>query len=577
MFWDERLLEPSMHQRGDVLTTELRHVLVAGALVALGGCTSEGGTDAFSGQGTASGTAAETGGSAGEETDGGSGGAGAGGDSTDGSSESGDDGSTSDGDGPIIPDGAGDEVWDSLYDQMLPPIDGATRWVAVDGDDGNDCTDASPCATIFRALETIEGGGQIVVRDGHYTNVLGMRVNDNTSEGPSENYGVAVPSGLDADHRTVIRAEHRFGVRLTFQDAGFAWRNEWIRLDDAEFVWVDGFIVDWLGQGGDPTYIVNMGRNNVLSRTILRRDAVDDYGGMITMGAEDSRSLVQDVHGVGGGRYMIQTGPGTSGTGGRGTVRRAVFRFDFAGSNQPMATFSHYGNNSGDGSQGAMFQNAIAIDGPNIDTGLGAYSYKWGSYYNPKNALEVRYQGSMSIAEGGRTAFWVNDNVGDPQTEVTDALVVGADVGSGLRVSAGRSNVSNSTFLNVDECFQGDGVEDSNNECMADIPEQIIGRPDGAEVEFAYGRFLSVWGDEGHDEVTEVPLWPFPYEGYIKMVFAEPLDPPSGYTPSSNDTRRGFCADESLDGSPLTLTRYIYELGGTPIPEHVYADADTDD
>lgn len=477
---------------------------------------------------------------------------------------------SSDDTGPTLPDGSGDELWDALYAAALPEPDQATRWVAVDGNDNAPCTEEQPCATIFRALQTVEPGGLLVVRDGHYVNRLGMRVNDNTSEGSDEHFGVAVPSGLGPDARTVIRAETRFGVRLTFDDTSLAWANEWIRLRDAEYVWVDGFIVDWLGQGSDPAFMVALGRRNILTRCILRRDAVDDYGGMVAMGADDSQSLIQDVHGVGGGRYMVQTGPGTMGPGGRGIVRRAVFRFDFAGSNQPLATFSHYGNNDGDGSQGALFQNSIAIDGPNIDTGLGQYSYKWGSYYNPKNALDVRYQGAMSIADGGRSGLWVNDNIGSPRTEVEDALVVGGDLGSGLRVSAGTSRVSRSTFANTGTCLVGDGVEDLGSECFAELPEQLIGRSEGAQVSFAYGRFLSVWGEDGYDEPTEVPLWPFPYESVIQSVFAEPLSPPPGYTPETNDTERGFCGGTSVEGLPMTLTRYIHELGGAPTPADVY-------
>ncbi len=70
----------------------------------------------------------------------------------------------------------------------------------------------------------------------------------------------------------------------------------------------------------------------------------------------------------------------------------------------------------------------------------------------------------------------------------------------------------------------------------------------GANVYFRYGRDGSFWGDEGYNELSDVPLWPFPNEDIIKADF-------------SISDNRGFCAEEE------TLTHYIWNyLGNGCLP-----------
>ncbi|MBI3900499.1 MAG: hypothetical protein HY308_19760 [Gammaproteobacteria bacterium] len=94
----------------------------------------------------------------------------------------------------------------------------------------------------------------------------------------------------------------------------------------------------------------------------------------------------------------------------------------------------------------------------------------------------------------------------------------------------------------------------------------------GATILYRYGASGTLWGEAGYDQLTTESLWPWPYEAQIKAVFAEPNDPPAGNTPSSNDTVRGFCATRArLDGvNPVTLTSYIWEYLGNPIPADIY-------
>jgi hypothetical protein len=296
------------------------------------------------------------------------------------------------------------------------------------------------------------------------------------------------------------------------------------------------------------------------------------------MGAPNSYSLIQDVHAVGASRYMLAAGPGTSGTGGKNIVRRAVFRLDFTDTDQPIATFSHYGNNSGSGSQGTLFQHSIAIDGPDINTGQGTYSYKWGSYYNPKQALNMRYQGAMSINDGGRVAFYLGDNVGSPRAEIEHSLVIGGNGNyrsseGGVKTASGHIDLYDTTIVNIPNsasCAIG-SVTTTNLYCQkGSIPANPINVPGGADMRKAFGKFLSVWGEPGYDAETSDPIWPFPYENYIAAVFKQQMNSPPGYTPGNNISARGFTTGTSIDGSPQTLTKYIWEMGGQQIPSNIY-------
>jgi hypothetical protein len=82
----------------------------------------------------------------------------------------------------------------------------------------------------------------------------------------------------------------------------------------------------------------------------------------------------------------------------------------------------------------------------------------------------------------------------------------------------------------------------------------------GATVLYQYGKSGTLWGETGWDALTTVPLWPWPYEDQIKADFSEPNPSPAGAYPAVNDTRRGFCEEDS------TLTKYIWEYLGNPMP-----------
>jgi len=86
------------------------------------------------------------------------------------------------------------------------------------------------------------------------------------------------------------------------------------------------------------------------------------------------------------------------------------------------------------------------------------------------------------------------------------------------------------------------------------------GQDIGANILFRYGKSGSVFGEAGYDTLSKTPLWPWKNEDLIRAQMCE-------------NTDRGFCQSKNrLDGkTPQTLTSYIWEIGGHPIPAGIYA------
>ena len=77
------------------------------------------------------------------------------------------------------------------------------------------------------------------------------------------------------------------------------------------------------------------------------------------------------------------------------------------------------------------------------------------------------------------------------------------------------------------------------------------------------GTSGTIYGETGWNTATNDDLWPFPNEDTIKTLMSTTVD---GVTGSY-----GFCTGNSLDSTPQTLTKYIWEYLGNQIPGSVYA------
>lgn len=450
--------------------------------------------------------------------------------------------------------------WDALYSAAIGDISGA---VYIAGSSGNDSTGdgsyGSPYASITKGMQEISAGGAVIVKDGTYTNDSDLEFSD---------YGSDIfTDGNSASDRTRILAETPFGVRIKVTTGTYY--QFMVGMFQCQYMWIDGFIFEAIGAGGISTFAVLDANDNIITRCGFKCDEHEDYGSMLLLSG--ARTLAQDCFGVGGSRYAFrQNMTGYSSVTEGPIMRRCVVRMDFSGTDQPIAPFANYGPNSGDGSVPTEFQNIISVDGPNIDTGLGSYSFKWGAMYNPKGTRRSITRGFIILNDGATLAnFFPNDNVNSPNNDSFDVIVWDTDGPSaagcdGVRASAGTHDLDRATIGLVADNYEN-GVISVTNAVESDTPQTYIPKADtpgtGATMMYAVGEFLSVHGDTDFDATTSDRLWPWPYEDEIKSLFSEQMNTPSGYDPSGNTSARGFCTGNNKSGAAQSLSKYIFEYG----------------
>jgi hypothetical protein len=421
----------------------------------------------------------------------------------------------------------------------------------VNGSDSSgDGSIDKPWRTIGYGIGRMASGDTLVVRNGTYSG--------------KANFIAGLKAGT-AVKRTTVRAETPMEVRIQNGGAlGYYDRQLHIAVD---YVTVDGFIFETMGSLY-PEYLGDIeGDFNTLRRSIFKRGGnIDAYGGLLYVGGDDN--LVEDVAGVGACRYCFSSGGPDAATR-RNIWRRVVGRFDYSNSKQPKATFSSYGNNSTTDVRDHLYQNVIAIDGQNPGN-LGSGEEKYGGFYMPKLATNVRLQGSMVLNEGvahlGIFIIEFNSVNSAEHTVVWD--LKGSTYASGIKADTANTMTIGGNIPGV----AADTIRPSLGSLLkpAVKPSNLLDNTPGAQVRKRYGVSGTRWGEPGYDQLTGEDLWPWPYEDKIKAVFVESNAPPTGNSPSTNDTRRGFAASgNGLYGGPITLTSYIWEYLGTPCPTTV--------
>ena len=340
----------------------------------------------------------------------------------------------------------------------------------------------------------------------------------------------------------------------------------------ASYVHIDGLIYEFSGAGvEEPSYMVELdSANNKVTRCIAKRSHVDAYGGWFA--SNGNYNLFEDCAGVGAARYGFYVGGPDSSTQ-YNIFRRCVGRVDFAATDQPKATFAIYGNNNNTNVRNHLFQNCIALDGHRPSGGEA----KYGAFYHPKNATNVYHQGCIVLNEStGHAGMFVQEwgtGISVVNTVIWD-LTNSASSAVGLRANNGGSMTAD--HMTIGGTLPGGYVYSGNsdtNSLHGGNPSNLLNNTPGAVILYRYGAHGSRWGDANYDTLTSTSLWPFPGENVIKTVFAEQLNTPSGYTPASNISARGFCTGTRKNGAPQTLTKYIWEYLGTPIPAEIVPDA----
>jgi hypothetical protein len=436
----------------------------------------------------------------------------------------------------------------------------STYYVSTTGSDSTPgtCTSASPCYTISKALSLMASGDTLIVKNGTYIDRSGMLINDRSAN---------IPSG-PAGGFTTIKAETPYGVRIKWT-GGLDYYDAPVLISRANRVHVDGFIFEFSGSNlAEPSYMVEFDTTyNKATRCIAKRSHVDAYGGWFA--SDGNYNLFEDCAGVGAARYGFYVGGPDSSTK-YNIFRRCVGRVDFANTDQPKGTFCIYGNNSTTAVQYHLFQNCISIDGhrPSGD------EEKYGAWYHPKNANQIVLQGSIVLNEStGHAGMFLQEwgqNISITHSVIYN-LANSASWAVGLRANTG--SYLSASYLTLGGTLPGGayyGGTAATNSRTGGTMTNLLDNTPGAVIIKRYGTDGTFYGESGYNTLTSSNLWPFPGEDAIKMVFAEQLSTPSGYTPANNVSARGFAAGTSMDGSPQTFTKYIWEYLGNRIPATVY-------
>jgi hypothetical protein len=183
-------------------------------------------------------------------------------------------------------------------------------------------------------------------------------------------------------------------------------------------------------------------------------------------------------------------------------------------------------------------------DGPNSGAALGTGFSVYGNVQNSLTNSILSACNSLGIADytmGDYNAFSGN----------------GANYGGARRATAGAHDIS----------------DDSVSRSLRYLPRVEAGSPlktagsgggqIGAEIMFMTGATGTLYGEDGWDQLTTQPLWPFPNEDQIRKDMA-------AYNGPGAAGARGFATGTSRDGSPQTLTKYIWEYLGNQIPAEIY-------
>ena len=435
----------------------------------------------------------------------------------------------------------------------------ATHFVATSGNDvsGNG-GENRPWKTIGQGIKKMAGGDTLVVRSGRY---LGKA-----------NFIGAVPSGTSSQFTTImadapmeVRIVNSYAERLDYRDNLLNIQGQYVKID--------GIIFDLVNSLYPPHIGVVSGNHVKILRSIFRRAGIEDnYGGLLVL--YGSNNLVEDVAGVGACRYCFEQGAPDAVT--KFNIwRRIVGRFDYSGSPQPKRTITTYGNDSGTGVSDHLYQNVISLDGNDVDRGRTSAEPKYSAIGIGKQSTNVSFQGAIVLNENA-TYAGIFASVKGTGNKVTNSIVwdmSGPPTVVGIRGDNADTRVDHVTIggrsLAAYYWLQFKTVVPPNSSLGTSHLNLLANSP-GATVMKRYGVTGTMWGEPGFDQLTNENLWPWLYEEKIKEVFREANDPPKGYLPIVNNTKRGFAADgNGRYGGAITLTSYIWEYLGNPCPREI--------
>jgi hypothetical protein len=473
---------------------------------------------------------------------------------------------------------------------------------------------AAPLKTLTAGIGKLSSGSTLIVGNGVYAESL-----------------TGMPSGTAAAY-TVIRAENDWGVLIDGSSFPNTFVNG-ITVNSKRFVVVRGFRVkmNQASQNNLPVQVA--GSDHVkLIRCAGSHGPTDGNAGTFDIGPDSDYVLVEECFAYGGTRYMFITYWSDHTVFRRNVARNdywagslqsagfvtydsvnSVFQNNIAlDSDAQSLAGGYYGGFWGENKTDHAPDTSQVLDG-NIVLHVRTSTYAAGvSHFKMSGTFDVRNlvlwdsdSGYQADQGDGLAATLTMRNVTIGATTGNyDAHNGGGADGTGLAVATALFNtVRNSIFfqnhafgvaeyVNSDYNVYFDNGSNSGGDHVSPLGANDLvttdprahgllylprievgaslatagegGGPVGARITHRLGVAGTLYGEAGWDTPTQESLWPFPNEAEIKRDMGSYSGPgPAG--------ARGFCAGTSKDGSPQTLTKYIWEYLGNTIPAEIYA------
>ncbi|MBU1043280.1 MAG: right-handed parallel beta-helix repeat-containing protein [Candidatus Omnitrophica bacterium] len=453
----------------------------------------------------------------------------------------------------------------------------------VDGsavsDSGNGSI-SSPKKYLQSGISLMSGGDTLIIRDGTYTQSL-----------------TGVPSG-SANNYTNVKAENNFGVKIVCASAlNITSLSSYIRIEGIKFNNNNG--LSSIIQASNHIKIIRCSFTGSQSSANVMTITVNS----------SSYILLEECWAWGTGRYKFLVYESD-----HVILRRCVSRHDYHNDTQ-CATFTRYD------SPNVEFQNCIAIDSGLTDGSNGGF---YGGIWNENNAEEdttgkdlgciiLNIKGASGLSDwkvkGIRTIencviwdapsgifagdyrdlegqMYINHTTigsmatGAPETSGTGIInSIGMPVCSIINSIITQCNKVGINAVTATDynCLFGNltnysGVSTGAHDITSNPALKYLVRIEtdsackgtaadssdrGATILKRYGVSETLWGETGYETLTNDSLWPFPNEAEIRSDMRTWA---GGYVSGT----RGFCADGQ------TLTKYIWEYLGNPIPAEIY-------
>ncbi|WP_196138876.1 putative Ig domain-containing protein [Aliikangiella sp. G2MR2-5] len=477
----------------------------------------------------------------------------------------------------------------------------------------------------------MEGGDELILLDGTYSIANGTGIlREVDDHGNPLDYSGSIPSGINRDYPTIVRAANPGrvivagpeGVRpifigrssrkdryievsgMRFEGGGTMFNSQYVVFRNSGFHGpltigtndhdngnTHNLIEDvWVWTNNWRASAMNYKAHyNVWRRVILRSDGCDEAGCESAPKADPSIGFtVYDSHDVSVQNVIVvdRLIRNDSPYGDFATAQHTADSQYHLGRNEWLGTMSinsqdaamHFeaDNVIGGGDPIWTIKNFVAVGNPDGGINIGNQPYNYGSAGSPPSVIE---NSTIVLENPAENRSGIRVSSGQHNVTARNTLAIGAtrtgfnmlastaedSVAYNPQASEGDFDVANCigqcVSLNSNPLNNGSLIYPTRVEAGSAVDNAISGESVGATVMYQYGISGTIHGEAGYNMLSDQALWPWPNEDRIKKEMCEDMN-----------ITRGFCSTGSQLGSSsqVTLTSYIWESLGNPMPTNLY-------